>query len=325
MVTTDLYPDFAKQLDSLALSPGHQIVVALGGGADSQSVLDLTLRYREEHPEYTYLAIHLDHYFHPDSPKWAEFLRAYCQKSEISAVVEPLAVPSGARLSKEEQGRNARYQRMAELTEDNAVILLGQHRNDQTETFLLQLKRGAGPKGLAAMARESAFVGNRRLFRPLLSITKAEIYAYAHAHGVEWIEDDTNTDTTIERNFLRCEIIPILTARWPQFLDTVARSAQLCAEQTALLDELLQEHLQAQLESDGRLHLQGWWQLSEMRQRALLRAWLQHLSAPIPSFAVLNELTTQIQRSTGGKKVRVQWANIEVYRQQKWLVLKRER
>ncbi len=312
-------------MNSLQLLPGQQIVAALGGGADSQTILDLILRYRQQHPEFSYLAIHLDHYFHPDSPKWAEFLRTWCLQKGIDAIVEPLAVPSGTRLSKEEQGRNARYQRIAELTEDNAVILLGQHRNDQAETFLLQLKRGAGPKGLAAMASEAPFTGNRRLFRPLLSVTKAQIYEYAQAHGVEWIEDDTNTDTTIERNFLRCEIIPRLTERWPQFLDTVARSAKLCAEQTALLDELLHEHLAARLEDDGRLHLKGWWQISDIRQRAILRAWLQFHHAPMPSFAVLSELTTQIQRSEGGKQVRVSWGDVEVHRRQKWLVLSHQR
>lgn len=324
-VSTELYPEFAKQLDSLQLPPGQQLVVALGGGADSQTILDLTLRYRQDHPEFSYLAIHLDHYFHPDSPKWAEFLRTWCINQNIEAIVEPLFVPSGARLSKEEQGRKARYQRITELTSENAVILLGQHRNDQAETFLLQLKRGAGPKGLAAMAIEAPFAGQRRLFRPLLATTKAEIYAYAKAHGVEWIEDDTNTDTSIERNFLRCEIIPRLTERWPQFLDTVARSAKLCAEQTALVDELLHEHLTARLEEDGRLLLKGWWQLSDIRQRALLRAWLQHNHAPLPSFAVLSELAKQIQRSEGGKQVRVSWANVEVYRRQKWLKVSNKR
>lgn len=320
-VTTDLYPDFSAQLSALNLAPGQQIVVALGGGADSQTILDLTLRFRDEHPEFSYLAIHLDHYFHPDSPKWAEFLRKWCVQHDIAAIVEPLPVPTGARMSKEEQGRNARYNRLAELTQPDAVILLGQHRNDQAETFLLQLKRGSGPKGLSAMASEAPFTDNRRLFRPLLAVTKAEIYAYARAHNVQWIEDDTNTDTSIERNFLRHEIIPRLTERWPQFLDTVARSAKLCAEQTALLDELLHEQLMARIEDDGRFRLQGWWQLSNVRQRALLRAWLQHLQLPLPSFAVLNELTTQIQRSEKGKQVRVSWANIEVHRKQKWLVV----
>ncbi|MBA3989288.1 MAG: tRNA lysidine(34) synthetase TilS, partial [Idiomarina sp.] len=157
------------------------IVVALGGGADSQSVLDLTLRYREEHPQHHYLAIHLDHYFHPDSPKWAEFLRQQCIQHGIAHIVEPVDVPKQGRASKEALGREARYSRMAQLTDPRAVILLGHHLSDQSETFLLQLKRGAGPKGLAAMAPIAPFTDQRLLVRPLLGLNKAQIYQYAQA------------------------------------------------------------------------------------------------------------------------------------------------
>lgn len=327
----DLYPIFESMLDSLALQAGQQIVVALGGGADSQSVLDLTLRYRQDHPEFRYLAIHLDHYFHADSPQWAEFLREHCERVDIDAIVEPLAVPSGPRTSKEEQGRNARYKRLGELTETNAVILLGQHRTDQVETFFLQMKRGAGPKGLAAMASVAAMgsthpasgskaEGNeRRLVRPLLNVTKAQIYAYAHSRQLPWIEDDTNTDTEIDRNFIRHEVLPVLEQRWPSIQQTVARSASLCAEQTALLEQLLSVQLAARLEPEGFRLQPDWWDLDPALQRGLLRAWFAHEQIAMPSQAVLYELQTQVQRSTGGKQVQVSWSGIKVRRKQKWL------
>jgi len=321
LANVDLFPVYIQQMAALQLQPGQQIVVALGGGADSQTVLDLTLRYREQYPQYRYLAIHLDHYFHPDSPQWAEFLKEYCACANIDAVVEPLAVPQGPRMSKEEQGREARYQRMAELISDDAVLLLGQHQNDQVETLLLQLKRGAGPKGLAAMAAVADFYKAQRICRPLLTVSKVQIYAYAQQFGVQWIEDTTNADTRIERNFMRHEVVPVLCERWPQFLTTASRSAALCAEQSALLDELLAERLAERLESDGRLRLSDWWQLSEQLQRALLRAWLQHQQVKAPSFALLNELQRQIQRSQGGKQVRVSWGSVTVQRRQKWLEL----
>ncbi|WP_194755396.1 tRNA lysidine(34) synthetase TilS [Aliidiomarina indica] len=330
----DLYPLYVEMLDSLALQAGQQIIVALGGGADSQSVLDLTLRYRQAHPEFRYLAIHLDHFFHPDSPKWAEFLRQYCADVAIDAIVEPLAVPSGSRLSKEEQGRNARYRRLAELSDSNAVILLGQHRTDQVETFFLQVKRGAGPKGLAAMAAVAPMKSvysqhlseknQRRLVRPLLTVTKAQIYAYAQARHLKWIEDDTNTDTDIDRNFIRHEILPTLERRWPAVQHTVARSASLCAEQSALLELLLQEQLRSRLEPEGFRLQPDWWNLDDRLQRGLLRAWLAHEGISMPSQAVLLELQRQLQRSQGGKQVRVAWGSAVVARQRKWLKVKIE-
>ncbi|TRW50019.1 tRNA lysidine(34) synthetase TilS [Aliidiomarina halalkaliphila] len=336
-VPEDLYPTFVTMLDSLALQAGQQIVVALGGGADSQSVLDLTLRYRQAHPEFRYLAIHLDHFFHPDSPQWAAFLREHCEQVGIDAIVEPLTVPSGPRQSKEEQGRNARYRRLGELTEPNAVILLGQHRTDQVETFFLQMKRGSGPKGLAAMAPVAAMRNTqpesasktirneRRLVRPLLDVTKAQIYAYARSRQVPWIEDDTNTDTDIDRNFIRHEVLPVLEQRWPAIQHTVARSASLCAEQTALLERLLSDQLRVRLEPEGFRLQPDWWDLDEALQRALLRSWFAHKALTMPSQAVLHELQTQIQRSSGGKQVKITWSGVTVYRQRKWLKVKLDR
>ncbi|MCH8500564.1 MAG: tRNA lysidine(34) synthetase TilS [Aliidiomarina sp.] len=318
---TDLYPLYRDLLTSLELPAGQQIVVALGGGADSQSVLDLTLRFQQEFPDFHYLAIHLDHYFHPDSPAWAEFLRTYCQRAGIDHIVEPVTVPTGKRLSKEEQGRLARYRRLAELTSKNAVILLGQHRTDQVETLLLQLKRGSGPKGLAGMQQIAEFVDQRRLIRPLLNVTKDQIYRYARAHGVEWIEDDTNHDTRIERNFFRHTIIPQIEARFPSFQHTAARTAALCGEQTEVLQALLSEKLGDFQTAENWFELTNWWSLDEKLQRALLRAWLETFQITLPSAAILYELQTQLQRSRGGKQVRVNWSQVEVYRQQKWLKL----
>lgn len=332
-VVEDFYTSYVDLLGSLNLSAGQQIVVALGGGADSQCVLDLTLRFRAEHPEYRYLAIHLDHFFHPDSPKWADFLRAECARLDMPAIIEPLQVVQHARQSKEEQGRLARYQGISARTEQNAVILLGQHRTDQVETFLLQMRRGAGPKGLAAMAQVASF-GSRRsqepqsdcqrqIVRPLLAFTKAAIYAYAKARDVRWIEDDTNMDTDIDRNFFRHDILPVLEQRWPSVQATIARSAALCAEHDALVSLLLQPILTARMHPEGFYLGRDWWSLDPILQRALLRAWMEEQRVQLPSHAVLLELQQQIQRSQGGRRVKISWARTEITREQKWLRLRK--
>ncbi|MCC5855332.1 MAG: tRNA lysidine(34) synthetase TilS [Idiomarina sp.] len=321
MATADLYPLFTDVITGLELKPGTTLVVALGGGADSQSLLDLTDRYRTEHPEFKYLAIHLDHAFHPKSGAWAEFLAADCRRREFPAIVEPLTVSVANRESKEAQGREARYQRLRALCPQPSVLLLGQHQSDQLETFLLQLKRGAGPKGLSAMGAVGDFAPGIRLCRPLLGVTKSDIYAYAEAFGVDWIEDDTNTDTTIDRNFLRHDIIPLLKARWPAIEQTVARSAALCAEQQQVLDELLREQVQERQQTDG-FSLEGWTKLTVPVQKQLLRAWLSHLEVPLPSAAIMDELIAQLGRLPQGK-VGVRWANLEVIRTKRFLQVRR--
>lgn len=319
MATADLYSVFEHGLARLNLLAGQQIVVALGGGVDSQTILDLTDRYRRKHPQYRYFAIHLDHSFHPKSGAWSEFLRNDCERRDFPYLIEALHIVQGARESKEAIGRDARYARLAELTEENAVILIGQHRSDQIETFLLQLKRGAGPKGLAAMAFEAPFVGLRRLCRPLLSISKSELYAYGEAHNVQWIEDDTNYDTRIERNFLRHDIIPRLKSRWPAIEQTVLRSAELCGEHEALLNELLAGVMEETSEGNT-LKLEGWQQRSLPMQKAILRRWFELNGAKMPSAAVLNELIQQLQRLPQGK-IGVCWGSWRVHREKRQLKL----
>lgn len=315
-LTEQFYESYCTALAELNLQGPRLIVVALGGGADSQAVLDLTLRFRQQNPHHRYLAIHLDHYFHPDSPQWAEFLRDYCVRAQIDHIVEPLDVPVGSRQSKEAQGREARYARMAELTEDGALILLGQHLSDQSETFFLQLKRGSGPKGLASMAAVSKFHGARLLCRPLLGHSKDEIYAYARARELQWIEDTTNQDTQIERNFLRHDVLPVLKQRWPGFEHTVARSARLCAQQQALLDELLSRELNSKMEGN-RLHLADLVTYSVNHQSALLRFFIQQQGHIMPSEAQLNQVLSQLS----AQRLEVKVGAYQLQRHKDWLYL----
>ncbi len=308
-----LYSLLKQRLADLELVDGQQIVVCLGGGADSQTVLDLVDRYRQEHPQFQYLAIHLDHAFHPKSEEWAQGLIADCERRNFPMVCEPLAVASGARISIEEAGRDARYARMAEIAQDNAVFLLGQHRNDQIETFFLQLKRGAGPKGLAAMAA-TAPRNNQTWVRPLLTISKDEIYAYAHSRELFWIEDDTNYDIDIDRNFFRHEIVPKIEERWPHFGDALLRSTELCAESQALQAELLAERVQPHIDSEGRLATNWLVEQSLALQRGALRFWIETQGARMPSYAQLEQLRQQMLHTTNDAKPQVRWGTFQVIR-----------
>lgn len=306
MTDDGLYDLFCETLATLALKPGQQLVAALGGGADSQTILDLLMRYRQQNPQYRYLAIHLDHSFHPSSADWSATIEQAAKAYQIDTVFEPLNVPVESRQSKEAAGRERRYQRMAELTENNAVLLLGQHRNDQIETFLLQLKRGSGPKGLSSMAQVQPWAGRRRLCRPLLSVSKEDILKYARQHDLTWIEDDTNYDTRIERNFLRHDVVPLLEQRWPQFGQSVLRAAKLCAEQQQVLDELLLETLRNQQTDATHFPVHTLVNRSEAMQRALLRAWLQALNCSLPSYGQLEQIRLQALSAGDDSQLQVQ-------------------
>lgn len=311
--TAPLYSLFKQRLQALNLKPNQQLIACLGGGADSQTILDLLDRFRSDFPNYRYVAIHLDHAFHPSSDSWAQGLIDDCERRRFPIICEPLAVATGARVSKEAAGRDARYARLAELGDEHAVFLLGQHRNDQIETFLLQLKRGAGPKGLAAMAPTS-YKNNQLWVRPLLDVSKAQIYDYANARKLFWIEDDTNYDTAIERNYLRHEVIPKLEQRWPHFGDAVLRSAQLCAETQSLLDQLLHDRVTPHIDQQGRLATRWLRDADPELQRGCLRFWLQSIAAPMPSYALLEQVRTQMLLTTNDARPLVQWRDCKVTR-----------
>ncbi|MDX1706196.1 tRNA lysidine(34) synthetase TilS [Pseudidiomarina sp.] len=310
----DLYPVFTQSLSRLDLKPEQQLIACLGGGADSQTILDLLDRYRSEHPQYQYLAIHLDHEFHPASGEWAQGLVADCERRQFPLHTEVLEIPSGRRISKEAAGRETRYARMAELGKPAAVFLLGQHRNDQIETFLLQLKRGSGPKGLSGMAAVAKGLHQQRWVRPLLRVSKHEIYRYARHHELFWIEDETNFDTSIDRNFLRHEVVPQLERRWPQFGEAVLRSASLCAEQQQLLDELLSVQIRPLIDAEGQLQSKTLEQASPQLQRAALRFWLSQRGASMPSYAQLEQLRTQMLLTTNDANPSVNWGGYTVTR-----------
>ncbi|WP_268647783.1 tRNA lysidine(34) synthetase TilS, partial [Escherichia coli] len=144
----------------------------------------------------------------------------------------------------EAAARAARYAAFSAALAEGEALLTAQHLDDQSETFLLALKRGSGPAGLSAMAAR-ATLGEHLLLRPLLGCSRQTLESYAQRHALSWIDDDSNQDTRFDRNFLRLQVLPQLNQRWPHFASAVARSASLCAEQEQLLDELLAEPLQS--------------------------------------------------------------------------------
>ena len=179
--------------------------------------------------------------------RWVEHCRSRCADWQIPLTVTHVQVD--ARRGIEAAARAARYAAFSTALTEGEALLTAQHLDDQSETFLLALKRGSGPAGLSAMAARAA-LGEHLLLRPLLGCSRQTLESYAQRHALTWIDDDSNQDTRFDRNFLRLQVLPQLNQRWPHFATAVARSAGLCAEQEQLLDELLAEPLQNLLAAD---------------------------------------------------------------------------
>ena len=263
----------------------RQFLVAFSGGLDSTVLLHRLVQWRQQQPDISLRAIHIHHGLSPNADAWVAHCQQICDGWQVPLVVHRVQlVDEGNGI--EAQARKARYAAFNQALLPGESLLTAQHLDDQSETFLLALKRGSGPAGLAGMPETLAFAGTK-LLRPLLNETRESLLHWAQQHELSWIEDESNADDAYDRNFLRLRVLPVLNARWPHFADAVARSAALCGEQEQLLDELLADELAAAMHRDGGLSIAALYTLSAVRRAAILRRWLSVQRAPMPSREML--------------------------------------
>lgn len=267
----------------------RELLVGFSGGLDSSVLLHLLTNLRTvQRPDLIIRAIHIHHGINLHANYWVEHCQYQCQKWKVP--LEIVSVTLNTRKNSiEAAARTARYHAFSTHLTNKEVLLTAQHQDDQCETFMLALKRGSGPKGLSAMSSKIAFA-HSQLLRPLLRFSRQNLMNYAKLKKIQWVDDISNKDRRFDRNFLRQEIIPLLNQRWPQFPKTVMRSANLCAEQEQLLDELLITTLDQCQNSDGSLSTQGLISMSEVKRNAVLRRWLSRYHVSMPSRAQLQNL-----------------------------------
>ncbi|RON56932.1 tRNA lysidine(34) synthetase TilS [Pseudomonas frederiksbergensis] len=253
--------------------------IAFSGGLDSTVLLHLLAHLAKTESLPALSAIHVHHGLQAAADAWPEHCRSVCDALGVPLEVVRVQVQPGASL--ERAARDARYGAFIAATHANDVLLTAQHRDDQAETLLFRLLRGAGVRGLSGMPGERV-LGQGHLLRPLLEVTRAELEAYAALHQLSWIEDPSNEDRQFSRNYLRHQVFPVLTERWPQAQATMARSAAHLREAQELLDELAQIDLvEAGSRSDfdwlglPSLNLAVLEKLSAARQRNVLSYWLK--------------------------------------------------
>ncbi|MDF0730526.1 tRNA lysidine(34) synthetase TilS [Pseudomonas entomophila] len=252
--------------------------VAFSGGLDSTVLLHL-LADRARHPDAPPLrAVHIHHGLQSAADAWPVHCQQVCDALGIELSVVHVQVPPGASL--EQAAREARYRAFSAIVGPGEVLFIGQHREDQAETLLFRLLRGAGLRGLAAMPT-SRPLGQGWLARPMLHLAREHLQQYAQAAGLRWIEDPSNSDTAFARNFLRAEVFPLLRQRWPQASQNLARGAAHLGEALELLDELACSDIAAavpgapaQWPGLDSLDLGTLAALSPARQRNALQHWL---------------------------------------------------
>ncbi|AXO89475.1 tRNA lysidine(34) synthetase TilS [Pseudomonas parafulva] len=252
--------------------------VAFSGGLDSTVLLHRLAAHCRRHPAPPLRALHIHHGLQTAANAWPEHCRAVCDALGVELEVIPVVVAAGASL--EQAARDARYAALASRLGPGDVLFTGQHLDDQAETLLFRLLRGAGLRGMTAMP-SSRTLGQGRLVRPLLADSREHLQRYAEAQGLSWIDDPSNQDVGFSRNYLRAQVMPQLRQRWPQASQQMARSAEHLGEALGLLDELAAEDLRSAEQGApfawlglASLDLDAVRALSPARQRNALQYWL---------------------------------------------------
>ncbi|XKH60647.1 tRNA lysidine(34) synthetase TilS [Halomonas sediminis] len=279
--------------DALADSvPGRIVWVALSGGLDSSLLLTLAARACHRHARPLY-ALHVNHGLQAAAAGFEIHCRRLCSRLGVPLYVEHVQVESAGQ-GIEDAARKARYGAFSRRVRTGDTLLLAQHQTDQAETFLLAALRGSGVRGLAAMPAVRQWHG-ARLVRPWLAISRARLKAEAEIELLAWVEDPTNQDRRLSRNFLRQAILPRLELHWPQAVSSLAQAAKQASEADALLDELAEMDLQAAGGEPSHLMLASLLTLSRARQRLLIRYACQQLGLATPPRARLETLLEQLE------------------------------
>ena len=311
MIQTTLFEKFETALEP-KLNLGSGLTVALSGGVDSVVLLHLCKTYLESQDSNQSIpveAIYVNHGISENAQDWQQFCEQLCLSLDIPFKTKRVNVQPKARQSLEALARDARYQALDELAEQGNLILLGQHADDQLETFLLRLKRGSGLTGLSAMHDTVRLSSGRQCIRPLLNIPREDIEAFARTFSLAHIEDESNQDDKFDRNFLRNQIIPLLKKRFNGFLKSTLRSIDLLQQQQALIDEISQADLlfcEDKNDVPTTLKLNELKQFSELRQSNVVRAWLSDLGVVMPSKAQMSQILTQSLESREDAQMQVQ-------------------
>jgi tRNA(Ile)-lysidine synthase len=263
--------------------------IAYSGGLDSHVLLHLCATLRRQYP-IKFKAVHVNHSLSMNAPHWALHCKKICADLNVELIYKIINAKASEGDSPENIARQYRYQLFSELLEPNAILLTAHQQDDQAETVLIQLLRGAGPKGLSAMPLLKSFSAGLH-GRPLLHLSRAELKDYAEEHQLKWVQDESNENTNFTRNFLRHDILPLLKHRWPTVTKTLARVAENCAEAQEIIEHKAEEDLNAcRGKQNQTLSVKKLLLLDTMHQRQVLRTWLVKLQFPLPSAVKLHQI-----------------------------------
>ncbi|MFK8041354.1 tRNA lysidine(34) synthetase TilS [Congregibacter sp.] len=292
------------------LAAARRVFVAYSGGLDSTVLLHAVAK---NHPDA--IGLHANHGLHGDAMRWAQHCEEVCKGLDIAFDSTALAIVDAGE-GIEAAARTARYRWFETILSEGDILLMAHHQDDQAETLLLRLLRGAGPEGLSGMPL-SRTLGSAVLLRPLLGLPRTDLEAYAEDHALVWVDDPSNSDIRFDRNYLRQELMPLLAQRWPGYRATLSRAATQLRELNEYLPAPYLAVVTGSLQDPG-------FRVSDLPDEPALaalslRKWLRERSLTAPPSARLHEFLRQLREGAGAQLCGAGWI-IERYRDAVYLL-----
>lgn len=314
--------DFIEAFQKQSLAPWltrlntcTTVYVGFSGGLDSTVLLHLLASVPSIAIKLH--AVHINHGISPHANTWQRHCEQFCQQLRVSLHCHALSLASDSNL--EAQARDSRYQIFARLIQNNDILVLGHHENDQAETLLLHLMRGTGLDGLAAMTAHKPW-GKGELLRPLLSLSRENLQTYARIQQLTWVDDESNLQEKYARNFLRHRVIPLLQSYWPAARQSLAKTAQHCQQAKAHLETLAKldcESLdQVNNPNSSILPMSSLTQLSRERALNVIVAWLKGMNLQRPSSVTMNRIVDELVFARQDAVPMVSWGQVCIRRYQ---------
>ncbi len=299
-------------VESLVPRTSAELCVAYSGGLDSTVLLHALARAIADRAHYSMRAAHVDHQLHPDSPRWREQCGRVAESLQIEFVPLVVTIAASPDVGIEAAAREARYAALREIVKPNEVLLTAHHADDQLETMLMALMRGAGLRGLSGVPSVQIF-GGGWLARPLLEFGRAELEQWARAEQLQWLEDPSNVNMSFDRNFLRHRVLPALRERWPAAAHSATRSTAHLREAGRLLDVLAAADLET-VAIGACIGRAGLASLAPARRRNVLRHWIRQHGMRVPSTRKLATIERDLLIAREDRLPCVEWDGVQVRR-----------
>lgn len=306
----------------LALPPDAALCVAFSGGLDSTVLLHALARLAAQQRSYRLRAVHVDHGLHADSIRWRQHCEQQARSLQVEFATVRVAVDRIDQGGLEAAARDARYDALRNILRAGEYLLSAHHADDQLETMVFALMRGAGLAGMSAMPVTQPFA-NGWLVRPLLDFTRGELEAWARAEGLAWLSDPSNDNLAFDRNFLRHKIVAPLRERWPAAAQTASRSAEHLREARRALEQLAEIDAEHAVRGEC-LDVESLRPLDAERRRNLLRYWIRRRGARAPATRKLAAIEHDMLAAAEDRVPCMGWDGWEIHRHRGLLYCERQ-